>query len=407
MRSVSDPEDADRATVIGMSSTAGAADEPVRDPTRLRTKRWYVMAGGWSLLLTPWLYIGAMSDHPLVLRVLLVAAVLAYIACYVHGLYVAMYRKQPAFSTALILVMAALWVAMAAGFGPQDGAVYSVSYLLVTIIALVPSPWTTVAAVLTFGSAVGIGWLVGDGLTSPDIFGMAAISVAMLGQFSIIRANTQLREAREELARLAVTADRERMARDLHDVLGHSLTTITVKAGLARRLLENGDVERAAEEVTDVEQLGRQALTEVRSTVSANRVASLGRELAGAREALRAAGIEADLPAAVDDVPPDRQQVFAHVVREGVTNAIRHSGAGRCTVRLTPTSVEVVDDGVGSPSATPAGHGISGLSERLAAVGGWVDAGPTPTGGYLLRAEVLPRTAPVRRTETGVTGAAG
>jgi two-component system, NarL family, sensor histidine kinase DesK len=221
----------------------------------------------------------------------------------------------------------------------------------------------------------------------------------MRGQFWLVTANSQLREAREELARLAVAAERERMARDLHDVLGHSLTTITVKAGLARRLLERGDTGRAAEEVTDVEQLGRQALAEVRSTVAANRVASLGRELAGAREALRAAGIEADLPAAVDNVPPDRQQAFAHVVREGVTNTIRHSAARSCTVHLTPTSVEVVDDGAGSPDGTPAGHGLSGLTERLAAIGGWVEAGPTPTGGYRLRAEVLPRSAPVRRTE--------
>jgi two-component system sensor histidine kinase DesK len=385
--------------VIGVSSIVGDADEPVRDPTRMNPKRWYVMAGGWSLLLTPWLYIGATSDHPLAVRVLLVAAVLAYIACYVHGLLVAMYRRQPAFSAAVVLVMAALWAVMVAGFGPQDGAVYTVSYLIVTVIALVPSPWTVVAATLAFGSAVGIDRLVGEGLTAPDMAGMAAISVAMLGQFRLIRANSELREAREELARLAVTAERERMARDLHDVLGHSLTTITVKAGLARRLLESGDAGRAGEEVTDVEQLGRQALAEVRSTVSANRVASLGRELAGAREALRAAGIEADLPAAVDDVPPDRQQAFAHVVREGVTNTIRHSGAGRCAVRLTPMSVEVVDDGVGSPPGTPAGHGISGLTERLAAVGGRVEAGPAPTGGYRLLAEVLPRTAAVRRRE--------
>jgi two-component system sensor histidine kinase DesK len=385
--------------VIGMAAITGDADEPVRDPTRLNPKRWYVMAGGWSLLLTPWLYIAATSDHSILVRVLLVAAVLAYIACYVQGLFVAMRRKQPALSAALVVVMAALWAVMAAEFGPQDGAVYTVSFVIVTVIALVPAPWTVAAAALALGCAVGFDWLVGEGLTGPDIAGMAAISVAMMVQFQLIRANSELREAREELARLAVTTERERMARDLHDVLGHSLTTITVKAGLARRLLESGDAGRAGEEVTDVEQLGRQALAEVRSTVSANRVASLGRELAGAREALRAAGIEADLPAAVDDVPPDRQQAFAHVVREGVTNTIRHSGAGRCAVRLTPTSVEVVDDGVGSPPGTPEGHGISGLTERLAAVGGRIDAGPGPTGGYRLLAEVLPRTAAVRLKE--------
>jgi two-component system sensor histidine kinase DesK len=357
------------------------------------------MAGGWSLLLTPWLYIGAVSDHPIVVRVLLVLAVLAYAGCYSHGLYVAMYRRKPALSAALIAVMAALWTAMAAGFGPQDGAVYTVSYLIVTVIMLAPPRWATLAAALAFGGAVGVGWLVGDGLTGGDVFGMAAISVAMRGQLGLVQANSELRNAREELARLAVAAERERMARDLHDVLGHSLTTITVKAGLARRLLESADVERAADEVGDMERLGRQALAEVRSTVSANRVASLGRELAGAKEALRAAGITADLPAAVDDVPEDRQQAFAHVVREGVTNTIRHSGASRCSVRLTPTSVEVVDDGIGSPASTPAGHGISGLTERLAAIGGWVDAGPLPDGGYRLRAECVPQRTPVRRAE--------
>jgi two-component system sensor histidine kinase DesK len=77
-------------------------------------------------------------------------------------------------------------------------------------------------------------------------------------------------------------------------------------------------------------------------------------------------------------------------VREGVTNTIRHSGASRCVVRLTPTSVEIVDDGVGSPAGTPSGNGITGLTERLAAIGGWVDAGPTESGGYRLRAECLP-----------------
>lgn len=247
-----------------------------------------------------------------------------------------------------------------------------------------------IAAAVVGAAGIGAVWLRGGGFDIGSVIVMVIIVLAMTGMFSLIRANSELRMAREELATLAVTAERERMARDLHDVLGHSLTTITVKAGLARRLLESGDAERAAQEVTDMERLGRQALAEVRSTVSANRVASLGREVAVAREALRAAEIEADLPVAVDDVPAERQQAFAYVVREGVTNVIRHSGASRCTVRLTPESVEVLDDGVGSPAGTPAGNGISGLTERLAAVGGWVDAGPTVDGGYRLRAECLP-----------------
>lgn len=286
--------------------------------------------------------------------------------------------------------MTVLWLVIILGVDDGSRALYTVSYAVVAITAFLP-PWR--AFVLAVGvCAVGVGLvrLRGEEVDANGVLTMAVIVLSMAGMFGIIRANAELRRARTELATLAVTAERERMARDLHDVLGHSLTTITVKAGLARRLLESGDAERAADEVADMERLGRQALAEVRSTVSANRVASLAREVAGAREALRAAEMEADLPGAVDDVPAERQQAFAYVVREGVTNVIRHSGAGRCTVRLAPASVEVVDDGIGSPAGTPAGNGISGLTERLAAVGGWVDAGPTPEGGYRLRAECLP-----------------
>jgi two-component system sensor histidine kinase DesK len=151
--------------------------------------------------------------------------------------------------------------------------------------------------------------------------------------------------------------------------------------------------------VADVERLGRQALADVRSTAAANRVTSLAAELAGAREALRAAEITADLPHAVDDVPAERQQAFAYVVREAVTNVIRHSGAGTCAIRLTADSVEVVDDGSGEPAGTTPGTGISGLRERLAPVGGRLEAGPLPDGGYRLRAECAPATRRARRVE--------
>jgi two-component system sensor histidine kinase DesK len=267
--------------------------------------------------------------------------------------------------------------------------------VVIAVAMLTEPPYGAPATLLTALAALGFAWAVGKELDWDEVFAMVVLGLGLMAVFGLVRANSELREAREELARMAVTAERERMARDLHDVLGHSLTTITVKAGLARRLLESGEDARAVAEVADVERLGRQALAEVRSTVAANRVASLARELAGAREALRAAEIVADLPVAVDDVPPERQQAFAHVVREGVTNVIRHSGASTCSVRLTAESVEVRDDGVGSPAGTPRGNGLSGLAERMAAIGGWVDAGPADGGGYRLRAECPP--APARR----------
>ena len=356
------------------------------DFTGLSRRKWYFMAAGWSLLLLVPAVVALTSDEPLSLRVVQLLAVLGYAACYVFGLYEGVRRGSPVVTVALLVVMAALFVVLA-GVG---SGLFTVAFLVVAVIMLVPGRWGTVGAVVASVGAVLAVWLLSGALNWGEVIGTAAICVAQIGMFGVIRVNAELRAAQAELAELAVTAERERMARDLHDVLGHSLTTITVKAGLARRLLEAGEQGRAADEVADVERLGRQALSDVRATVAANRVASLPRELAGAAEALRAAGIAADLPHAVDDVPAERQEVFAYVVREGVTNTIRHSGASRCAVRLTPTSVEVVDDGVGSPAGTPAGNGITGLTERLAAVGGWVDAGPTPSGGYRLRAECLP-----------------
>lgn len=360
-------------------------DRGIVDPTRLSRRKWLPMAGGWSLLLLPWLYAAAVSDHPVWLRVLLVAAVIAYILCYVFGLYHAMWAHSARVSAALLVAMSGLWVVVALGLGTDDGdetgVLYTISFLIVSVLALLPRRISAVAAALVSGAAVAMMALVVGPIGYGEVIGLVAMTLAMIGMFGLIRANTELRRAREELARLAVTAERDRMARDLHDVLGHSLTTITVKAGLARRLLERGEDGRAAGEVADVERLGRQALTDVRATISANRVASLAAELAGAREALRAAGIDADLPRAVDDVDPQRQQVFAYVLREGVTNTIRHSGAGQCTVRLTADSIEVADDGVRAPAATPAGNGLTGLRERLAAIGGRLDAGPGERGG--------------------------
>ncbi|GIG59179.1 hypothetical protein Lfu02_35510 [Longispora fulva] len=268
-----------------------------------------------------------------------------------------------------------------------------------------------VSVMLPFRWAVGLsgallaGLLVAMVVTGEDLMGAwlgllaIAASVALMGRLMTV--NRELFTARHELATMAVSQERARVARDLHDVLGHSLTTITVKAGLARRILESdpNGVDRAVAEIADLERLSRQALTEVRATVSGYRKASLAAELAGANVALAAADIVADLPHAVDDVPPELQESLAYVVREGVTNVLRHSGATRCQIRLGPTWLEVRDNGVAPPG--PAGNGLTGLRERLAAVGGTVDAGPLPGGGFMIRASVPPR--PSTTSETAPT----
>ena len=253
---------------------------------------------------------------------------------------------------------------------------------------------------VTLGFAAAVALVVANSLEhgSPqwdNAVLLVVMTMAMFGFTQLRQTVVELRAAKDKVAELAVAEERARLSRDLHDVLGHSLTTITVKAGLARRVLESsGDRDRAISEISDVEHLSRQALVEVRATVSGYRKASLTNELVGAREALRAAEINADLPHAVDNVAVELQEPFAYVLREGVTNVIRHSGATRCEVRLGDSWIEIHDNG--APASTVdgarAGHGLAGLAERLAPLGGTVAAGPAEEGGFRLRATVPART---------------
>ena len=219
-----------------------------------------------------------------------------------------------------------------------------------------------------------------------------SIPVAALSVFASRRAmqsSLALAEAKEELASLAAENERFRIARDLHDLLGHSLTTITVKAGLACRIGE-ADHARAVQEMAEVEALARRTLADVRTAVANYRDVTLAGELATGRELLRAAGVTADLPRAVDVVDAAHQELFGWVVREGLTNVVRHAHANSCAVRLASSSVEIVDDGVGSAPAMTPGSGLCGLRERVAAAGGVVEAGPVQPRGWRLRVSLAP-----------------
>ena len=203
-----------------------------------------------------------------------------------------------------------------------------------------------------------------------------------------IRVNGELRRARGEISRLAVSEERLRIARDLHDLLGHSLSTIALKSELAARLVES-DPARAASELADVQDVSRQALAEVREAVQGYRQLALDEALAGARSTLVAAGIDCDLDAVPRDLPADVEEVFAWAVREATTNVVRHSGAERCAVRIRDGEeeavMEVEDDGRAAPGAVQAGSGLAGLAERVEAIRGRLEAGAAPGGGFLVR----------------------
>jgi two-component system sensor histidine kinase DesK len=284
-------------------------------------------------------------------------------------------------------VMSALFVA-ALPFARADGFfLAAVLAALVVVRTRRASPWV-VGALAAAGLAVP--WAVGSWRSGPGWIQALDIVFTALVSYSfseLIRANQALREARAEIARLATEGERNRIARDLHDLLGHSLTAITVKAGLAHRLASS-DPTRARREIGEVEKLSRQALTEVRAAVSTYRNVTLAAELAQGRELLRASGVVADLPTATDMVDAAHQEVLAWAVREGLTNVARHARATRCTVILSASEVEIRDDGVGGAAGD--GHGLAGLRERVAAAGGIVEAGPLTPRGWRLRVSLDP-----------------
>jgi two-component system sensor histidine kinase DesK len=221
-------------------------------------------------------------------------------------------------------------------------------------------------------------------------FSIVLGGLAVFGLRRAILRSVELAAARKDFAELAVQEERNRFARDLHDILGHSLTVITVKAELAGRLIA-ANPERAASEVADVEHLARAALADVRAAVAGYRELSLAGELVSAKAALQAAEIKADLPTTVDEVPEDNRELFAWVVREGVTNVVRHSGAKRCTIRLRAEQIEVLDDGKGpAPSGESAGHGLIGLRERAHLLGASLQVWTAPNGGFRLAVRVGP-----------------
>jgi two-component system sensor histidine kinase DesK len=228
------------------------------------------------------------------------------------------------------------------------------------------------------------------------------LGLDMIGFVRLSDALRELQNAREELARQAVTEERLRMARDLHDLLGHSLSLITLKSDLAGRLLEK-DARAATQQVHELERVARQALREVREAVAGYRQRTLHGELDGARQILEAAGIECTIEYKPRSLPPEIDMVLAWIVRETVTNIIRHSQARHCLIHIVSDNAhirtEIHNDGPPrTASSNAGGSGLSGLAERLAKVGGKIEADALPASdgpGFQVKAEI-----PLRREFT-------
>ena len=351
----------------------------------------------WLPFFTPQI-LDLLQSHPTPLRLALsVAGVIAFFALY---LWVSWQAARSLTSHALRVFPAglALWA-------PVAGLVA----LGVVLTALNGNSWGTIFFYVSSGTA---GWLPAR-KAIPVIAGLvlfiaAAFAIqgnlaaaetpvvfvgtvgAIVVAFTWSAANSQqLRLAREAMARTAaVGEERLRIARDLHDLLGHNLSLIALKSELAQRLLAIAP-DRAAAEIADIERVARTALYEVREAVASYRQPTLATELQGAREMLAAAGISYRIEGeeeATDALPSEIESTLSWAVREGVTNVIRHSGARQCGIRFTrePTGVCIAISDDGSRSAIPidanasgaSGNGLRGLAERVATLGGRVEAGP-------------------------------
>ncbi|MFZ0384861.1 MAG: sensor histidine kinase [Solirubrobacteraceae bacterium] len=379
-------------------------------PTRLRAP-WAedrhfgpvrpIMLGVWLLfILVPIVNALGRSGQTPARHWLVVAGALAFSGTYIGVILIMFGDRRP-----LELTLCGLLVTLAVALTVGDES--SWSYLFVYCAAcaamVLPSTPGFAAVLVTAGITVGATASAGGSFVSG--LGLAASVIGVGFLLMLLRdlrvRNAELSDARAALANVAVAAERERFARDLHDLLGHSLSVIAIKAELAGRLLP-GAPDRAAGEVADVEAVARQALGEVRDAVSGYRQPTLAGELEGARMALSAAGIEASFEADPVSLDPAVEAVLAWTVREGATNVIRHSGATRCSVRIRSDAgdagVEVVDDGAGadgSPVPGPlasggdiGGNGLAGLRERAAGLRGRIEAGTAPDGGYRLAVSV-------------------
>lgn len=240
--------------------------------------------------------------------------------------------------------------------------------------------FTTRATLGIMGLALTLAGL-GIWLGGPEVWVFPGI-IVLVGVSTQLVSNLDRRqhEQQELSTRMTLEAERGRVARDVHDVLGHSLTVITVKAELAERMVDI-DPTRAKAELTEIRTLSRQALAEVRTTVGGLRSARLEDELITAQKVLADAGIHSTITGEASTVDPRHRTVCAWVLREAVTNVVRHSRATHCTVELMPSGVSVTDDGRGlawssangQHSTHPMGNGIRGLTERVEAVGGHLE----------------------------------
>jgi two-component system sensor histidine kinase DesK len=384
----------------------GSVSAPRRPPVEGRFARlWPLTWAVWLLFLYPTLAQLIATQPPPARLVAILAAIALFVAVYLWAAWHTVLDDVDRFVLPWQLP-GPRWIPVA--------ALYILSFILIAVdgsrwLQLLIYTSATIGGRLPTRLATGMvgkltlltvvaGLLTGaelnDLLATTLLVGGIGMSVVTLCW--AVTTNRALRDAREDNARLAVTAERLRIARDLHDLMGHDLSLIALKSELAEYLVATSP-DQAVVAMRDVASVARTALQEVRAAVAGYRQPTLASELRGAREMLAAAGVAYACEGAATSVPPALEAVLGWTVREGVTNVIRHSRARSCMIRVIqkPGSVgiEVVDDGPGPLSKAPpepgsGGSGLSGLAERVKSLGGTFEAGPRLQGGFWLFVEL-------------------
>ena len=324
--------------------------------------------------------IGALS------RVGLLAALVIFCVALGHVV-----RRGPTAGKPWSLVVAGvLGIGMFVRFGPDLVALPALiagtaGFLLTRVRAA-----AVVVIVLGFVATVLVGRGV-DPLGVVELTGRAMVLMVVIwAAGTIVVLAAEVERHRAERVRLAVAEERVRFSRDLHDLLGQSLSAISLRGELATRLVHDRP-DDAVREIDGVVAIARTAATEMRGLVEGYRAQSLESEIDGALSVLVAAGITADADPVPPDVAPEAGAVLSWVLREAVTNVLRHSAATRCAITFRPDAgalaLAVVNDRP-RPAGHEPGHGLAGLAERLAAVGGELDSGRTAAGDFRLQARV-------------------
>jgi two-component system, NarL family, sensor histidine kinase DesK len=409
---VEDVENSKRRPGLVLSGLAGLRLGPGPGPEAGADGRlvWFGTpraAGFWRLLFSGiWLIyviqpIGSLFRHHYGVLYIggAIAIVVVFCLCYMR-LWTAHEISRRIGRSSSLRYIVPLFVLAALACVVYDGAKWNALWIYVSAACGAMSADRRVAARAVLAAAgcyVLFSW-IGHDAVSDFLFTLlpvVLVGFAMIGLRAQIAMMRELQQARETVARLAVSEERLRMARDMHDLTGQSLSMITLKSELAGRLLGRlpgtPERDRAREEIEQVAAVSRQTLHDIREAVSGYRRPTLAVEIITARTALEAAGIvphdDPDLTLLSGTFDPDAEAALAWCLREAVTNVIRHSGARNCHISLTRDggvlSLAIRDDGRGSAKPND-GTGLRGMSERLAAVGGHLRLQPGSDGFCLV-----------------------